>query len=105
MYYVDPELLVFIEDPDVSQALDQWIAIWEETLHTKFLLGPFGSKIKHTIKILGCQIVVITSSDTIDDKYQMRLGVVERNFDTTNPEFYTIHPDDWYEPDEEKDWQ
>lgn len=105
MYYVDPNLLVFIEDPDVSVVLDRWISIWEETLHSKFLLGPFGSKVSHTIKVLGCQIVVITSSDTVEEKFQMRLGVAECDYDFNDPEFYTIHPDDWYEPDEEKNWQ
>lgn len=99
MYYIDYELMVFIERPDISKILDYWIGIWEETLHEKFLLGATGSTVKHQIRLVGSQIVVITKSSTVEKPFEMRLRLKDYNFE--DPSFEPIPPDEWYEPKED----
>jgi len=99
MQYIDWELMQFIERPDISKILDHWVSIWEATLDSKFMLGAYGSKIKHQIRILGSQIVVLTTSSTVKDPIEMRLCLIERDFE--NPQFKPIPPEDWYHPTED----
>ena len=98
MYYIDYELMQFIERPDISKILDHWISVWEATLDSKFMLGSYNSDIKHQVRIIGSQIVVITTSSTTDKPIEMRLRLVDRDFEKA--EFKPIPPDEWYEPDE-----
>jgi hypothetical protein len=101
MEYIDWELMQFIERPDISKIVDYWVSVWEETLHGKFMLGAYGSKIKHQIRIVGSQIVVITTSSTVEEPIEMRLRLIDRNFD--NPEFRPIPSDEWYHPKEDNE--
>lgn len=101
MEYIDIELMDFIEQPDVSMLLDYWVSEWEATLGSKFLLGATGSKINHQIRVVGSQIVIITTSSTVSEPYQMRLRLKDRNFQ--NPQFEPISPEEWYHPPEEKE--
>lgn len=104
MYYIDPDLFVYIEQPDVAEHLEQWLDIWTETLHQKMLLGPLGSKIEHEVDIVGSQIRVRTTTKSLNETYEMRIGV--KNFPYVgDPEFYTLHPENWFFPEDEQDFQ
>lgn len=97
MYYIDHELMEFIGRPEISEIIDYWISVWEETLQDKFLLGPLGSVVKHQIRIIGSQIVVITKSSTVETPYEMRLRLKNRDF--SDPVFQPIPSEDWYNPE------
>lgn len=101
MYYIDHELMEFIERPEVSSIVDYWIGVWEDTLQEKFMLGATGSVIKHQIRIVGSQIVVITTSSTVETPFEMRLRLKDRDF--SDPVFEPIPSEDWYEPKEDLD--
>ena len=101
MYYIDYELMQFIERPDISKILDHWISVWEATLDSKFMLGSYNSDIKHQVRLIGSQIVVITTSSTTEKPIEMRLMLIDRDFEKA--EFKPIPPEDWFYPDEDNE--